>query len=232
MRASSAAFPLAVLLAFAVPARPAHAFSPKPEGALAKLEQTYAQLLARYRPDLAADWGVDTPAGEPFLGLNESNVDAHLRQLHRLHGQAKALPASARAESLAVRLEREIAQTEPGGTLRRDHLLWLDIVSAAARAPLISGRVSGCTRTWRITLQLRAVPEALRGAAVLLREAPAPDDRAFEARVSRVEWLFRQDLPARTEVCREPRRLVEFTQADTLAARALAVFRRRVTTAP
>ncbi len=231
MKTRLGALLLAPLLLLAAPAR-VPAFSPKPSNDVGKLESRYAQLLARYRPDLAADWGVDIPAGEPFQGLNESNVEAHLRQLRALHTQASALPASARSESLSVRLAREIAQTEPGGALRRDHLLWLDIVSAAARAPLATGSPAVCSRTWRIILQLRAVPEALRGAAVLLRDAPAPEGRAFESRVSRVEWLFRQDLPSRTEACREPRRLAEFAQADTSAARALAVFRRRVTTAP
>lgn len=232
MRVSSAALPLAVLLALAAPVRPALALSPKSEGALAKLEQKHAQLLARFRPDLAADWGVATPAGEAFLGLNESNVDDHLSQLRLLQAQAKALPASARTESLSVRLAREIAQTERGGSLWRDQILWLDIVSAAAQAPLASGSASGCARTARVTRQLRAVPEALRGAAVMLREAPAPEAQAFESTVSRVEWLFRQDLPARTEACKEPRRLAEFTWVDTLAARALAVYRGRVATTP
>jgi hypothetical protein len=221
---------LAAWLCVAPPPRPALAFSPKPRIDIAKLEAKYAQLLARYRPDLAAGWGVETPAGEAFMGLNESNIDGHLGELRELHAQVKSLPASARSDSLAVRLAREIAQSEPGGPLRRDHLLWLDIVSAAARAPLASGPASGCSRTVRISRQLRAVPEALRGAAVLLRPAPPPEPRAFEARIDRVEWLFRQDLPSRTEVCREPRRLAEFARVDTLAARALAVFRRRVTT--
>ena len=231
MRAArSLALPLAVLLGLALPAAAAHALSPVPRGDLAKLEARHAQLLARFRPDLAANWSVETPPGEPFVGLNESNVESHLRMLRAMLEQAKALPAEARKESLVVRLERQIEETAPGGVLRRDHLLWLDIVSAAARAPLASGPASGCARTTRIARQLRAVPEALRGAAVLLRSAPPPNDRAFETQVSRVEWLFRQDLPSRTEVCREPRRLVEFARADTLAARALAVFRRRVTT--
>jgi hypothetical protein len=232
MKALVSALALAACFALAALAPPAHAFGQKPKPDPSKLDAKYAQLLARYRPDLAIDWGVETPADEPFLGLDEASVDAHLRQLRELHAQAKALPPSASAESLAVRLEREIAQTEPGGLLHRDHLLWLDIVSAAARAPVVAGSMSGCVRAVRITRQLRAVPEALRGAAVLLRAAPPPDGLAFETRINRVEWLFRQDLPSRTEACRESRRLAEFTQADTLAARALAVFRRRVTTSP
>lgn len=231
MRVKSGALPLALLLLLAAPAE-VPAFSRKPKIDLANLESTYAQLLARHRPDLAADWGVDAPAGEVFVGLTESSIAAHLLQLRELQGQARSLPSSARAESLAVRIEREIAQTEPGGALRRDQLLWLDIVSAAARAPLAGRAGPGCARTWRITRQLHSVPEALRGAAVLLREAPPADGHAFEARVNRVEWLFRQDLPSRTEACREPRRLAEFARADTLAARALAVFRSRVTTTP
>ncbi len=210
----------------------AAAATPEVSAELARVEARQAQLLARHRPDLAELWNLETPAGEAFVGLSESNIAAHARALHTMLDRASTLPAGARTDSLRARLALELAETEPGGALRRDALLWLDIVAAAARAPLASGPASGCSRTHRVTRQLRAVPEALRGAAILLRGAPAPDGRMFEARVSRVEWLFRQDLPSRTEVCKEPRRLAEFARADTLAATALASFRQRVTPGP
>ena len=221
------------MLAFAgLLAGVATAATPDVSAELTRLEARHAQLLARHRPDLAELWNLETPAGEGFVGLSESNLSAHTRALRTLLARASTLPANARTDSLRVRLSLELAETEPGGALRRDALLWLDIVAAAARAPLASGPASGCSRTHRVTRQLRAVPEALRSAAILLRGAPAPEGRLFEARVSRVEWLFRQDLPSRTEVCKEPRRLAEFARADTLAATALASFRRRVTPGP
>lgn len=210
----------------------ASAATPDVRADLGRLEARHAQLLARYRPDLAETWGVPLPLGENFVGLSEPTIDAHERLLRAMFVEVKALPSSNRSESLCTRLDRELAETGKDGLLRRDALVWLDIVAAAARAPLLNGPASGCSRTVRVTRQLRAVPEALRSAAVLMRGAHPPNSRAFEDRVGRVESLFRRDLPARTEVCREPRRLVEFARADTLAARALATFRRRVITGP
>lgn len=228
------ALALAALLGVALAASPAAAApaASAPPAELSKLEARYAQLLARHRPDLAALWDVALPTGEVFVGLSESTIEGHERLLRAMLREVKALPVTAGSESLCVRLERELAETIPGGVIRRDHLLWLDIVVAAARAPLLSGPASGCSRTNRVARQLRAVPEVLRGAAILLRTAPPPDGRALEERINRVEWLFRKDLPARTEACKEPRRLVEFARADTLAARALASYRRRVSTTP
>lgn len=202
--------------------------SPRPTTEIGRLGARHAELLARYRPDLAQAWNIELPANADFVGLSESTVDGHVRTLRSLVTQVKALPGDAQAETLCSRLEREIAETQAGGALRTDALLWLDIVGAAARAPVLVGRASGCERTIRISRQLRAVPEALRAAAILLRGSHPPTSRAFEERVGRVEWLLRQDLASRTEACREPRRLVEFARADTLAARALATFRQRV----
>ena len=199
---------------------------------LSRLEARHALLLARHRPDLVVAWGVNAPTGENFMALSETNIDSHAHVLRALLDRVGSLPPSPRADSLRARLTRELAETEPGGALRRDALLWLDIVASAARAPLTSGKPGGCARTIRVARQLRTVPEALRGAAILLRGAPPPNGRAFEERVSRVEWLFRKDLPSRTEPCKEPRRLAEFVRADTLAGKALAAFRRRITPAP
>jgi len=223
---------LAVLAAPAIPAGRAAAASQESSGELARLEARHELLLARHRPDLVESWGLPAHAGEGFVALSESSIDAHARTLRALLDRVSALPASARSDSLRSRIAQELAETTPGGKLRRDALLWLDIVAAAVRAPLSLGSPGGCARTNRLARRLRTVPEALRGAAILLRGAPPPDGRGFEERVSRVEWLLRRDLPARTEACKEPRRLAEFVRADTLAGAALAAFRRRVTAVP
>lgn len=192
---------------------------------LTRLENRYAQSLARHRPDLAERYG-STPYSVKFVPLDEASIGAHVRSLRLLLAEADTLPASGRADSLRARLRREIAETVPGGALRRDAFLWLDIVDAAARAPFALGTASGCDRTRRGALQLRTVPEALRGATVLMRGAAAPDETALEARLTRLEQLFRLDLPARTEPCKEGRRRAEFVEADSLAAASLAQFRR------
>src|SRR5207245_5867544 len=120
----------------------------------------------------------------------------HVLDLRQLLTETDPLPAGTRADSLRDRLRREIAETGPGGALHRDALLWLDVIDAAARAPLSLGTANGCDRTRRCALQLRILPEALRGATVLMRGAAAPDPAAFEARLARLEQLLRTDLPA------------------------------------
>lgn len=215
-----------------VSAPPARAASPATtnrspaERALEGLETRYARLLTERRPDLAERYYGATPYDVRFTPLDEATLDAHLRMLERLLAEAGSLPAGPRADSLRARLGREITQSAPGGALRRDPLLWLDVVDAAARAPFAFGSATGCDRTHRATLQLRTLPEALRGATVLLRGAKAPDAAALEDRIARLERLLRQDLPARSEPCRDSRRRGEFVEADSLAAAFLAEFRR------
>src|SRR5262249_46771031 len=184
------------------------------------------------RPDLAARYGI--PSGSPrFRPLDEAVIDDHVHELRELIAAADSIermpghgPAvSARIDTLRARVRREIDECVPGGALRRDALLWLDIVEAAVQAPFASGSAAGCDRTHRAAVQLQVVPSALRGAAVLMRGAPAPDPAALEARLARLEAVLRRDLPARTDACKEGRRLGEFVEADTLAAASLAEFR-------
>ncbi len=220
---------LAALLCLATP--PVRAAAPA-RVELERIEARHAQLLERHRPDLAARWNVRQRHPEVFAALSEATADAHVRTLRALLARAAALPTDARTDTLRARLAHEIAETAPGGVLRRDALLWLDIVAAAAQAPFTRGPAGGCSRTHRAALQLRAVPEALRGAALLLKGTPPPGASSFEARITSVERLLRHELPDRTEVCREPRRLAEFAEADTLAAAALAQFRRLLIPGP
>lgn len=227
------------LLALALAAPPTHAAkSPtKPARApashdrrpgapvLEQLERRYALLLALHRPDLAERYGA-TPASVRFVPLDEAILDDHVRALRQLLGTADSLASSVRTDSLRARLRRELAECAPEGALHRDALVWLDIVEAAARAPFLLGAPNGCDRTRRAALQLRTLPEALRDAIVLMRGAPAPDPALLEARLAWVERSWRVDLPSRTEPCKEGRRRAEFVEADSLAAAALAQFRR------
>ena len=206
----------------------AHARSGLPDSiAVLRLESRYAPLAWRHRPDLAEQWGL-APYSVRFQGLDEASLDAHHRELRRLLSAADTLPAGPRADSLRAHLRRDLAEAAPGGVLRRDALVWLDIVAAAARAPFALGSVHGCDRTRRATLQLTAIPEALRAAIVLLRGSSHPDPTQLEARLAGVERLLRDDLPKRTEACKESRRLAEFVEADSLAAASLAQFRDRL----
>ena len=220
--ALAAPAPAGAARAAPAPAAPAH-LAPA-EVTLERLEDRYAQLLARHRPDLAERYGA-TPYSVKFVPIDEVNAVPHVRELQQMLAQTDTLPAGSRADSLRIRLRREIAETLPDGALRRDPLLWLDVIDAAARAPFTIGPANGCDRTRRGTLQLRTLPEALRGAIVLMRTAPPPDAAALEARLTRVERLFRQDLPARTEPCKEARHRAEFVEADSLAAASLAQYR-------
>jgi hypothetical protein len=223
---------LVLAIAWTLPACAAHrAGSPPPapvDPLLSQLETHYAQRLAQHRPDLAARYGTP-PYNTPFVPLDETNAEAHLGELRHMLADAETLPAGARADTLRARLRREIADTGPGGALREDPLLWLDVIEAAARAPFAVGSPNGCERTHRATLQLRTLPEALRGAIVLMRTAPHPDAAALEDRLARVERLLRTDLPARTEPCKESGYRAEFVEADSLAAASLAQYRHWLT---
>ena len=217
---------IVLALALAVYARAATPAHPTPaELTLERLENRYALLLARHRPDLAERYGA-TPYSVKFAPIDEATAGAHVLELQQLLSEAGPLPAGARVDSLRDRLQREIAETAPGGALHYDALLWLDVIDAAARAPFSQGTANGCDRTRRGALQLRTLPEALRGATVLMRGAAGPAPAALEARLSALEKLFRTDLPARTEPCKEGRRRAEFVEADSLAAASLAQFRR------
>jgi hypothetical protein len=196
--------------------------------AVDRLESRHAQLLWRHRPDLAEKWAM-TPQSVRFVALDEVTIATHALELRELLAAADTLPSGARADSLRARLRHELADVARAGALRRDALLWLDIVAAAARAPFALGSANGCDRTHRAALQLRALPEALRSATVLLRGAAAPEPQAFEQRLTSVERLLRDDLPARTEACKESRRRAEFVEADSLAAASLATFRNWLT---
>lgn len=207
--------------------RPAAAKRDSVARALAPIEARYAQLLARHRPDLSKRYGA-TPYSVRFEPLDEASTPVHLRALRALLAECPPATAGAAADSLRARISREIEQTEPGGAIYHDAFLWLDVVEAAVMAPWVLGPASGCGRTQRGTLQLRTLPEALRGAAVLMRGRGFPDPVAFEARLTALELLLRHELPRRTEACKESRRLAEFAEADSLAAASIADFRRLI----
>ena len=207
-------------------ARAEHPARASAERRTAALGDRYATLLTRHRPDLAERYGVTVPR-VPFVALDAAKLPLHEQTLRALLAEAQALPASPGADSLRARIVAELAQSDDDGALRRDALLWLDIVAAAARAPYLSGRASACSRVAHAQRQLRRIPEALRSAAVLTA-GHEPDAVAFEMRVATVEAFLRHDLPARTEPCKESRRRGEFVEADSLAAASLASFRRWV----
>lgn len=210
-----------------------NASSPKPKAQSAKaseamlehVESFYVRLLAIRRPDLAAAYGLPT-RDETFEPLSESDLATHVQDLNLMLADLDRVAPSPRADTLRSRLARELLQYGPDGAIRRDPFLWMDILQAAVMAPLAGNQVGGCDETHRIEVRLRTFPEALRGASVLLRNSPAPDSAMFQQRVARFEFFLRSDLPARTDACKDGRRLAEFTEADTLAAASLLEFRR------
>ena len=189
------------------------------------VESFYTLLLATRRPDLAGRYAMPPQTAE-FDPLNEGELAGHINDLNLMLTDLDKVGASPRSDTLRARITRELADCAPGGALRRDPLVWIDILEAAVTAPYSGGSKAGCDQTQRAEERLRKFPEALRGAAVLLRDAPLPDSAAFDARVARLEALLRRDLPARTEACKEGHRLAGFAEADTLAAASLQEFRR------
>ena len=222
---------LAPVLLLAAPRGHARKPSPAGDASLEGLERRYAALLLAHRPDLAVRYGAraDNEHEErPFIALDESSIAGYVASLRAIRADAAALAASTRADSLGVRLDREIADCAPGGGLRSDPALWLDIVEAAVRGSIADSTTGACERARRATQALRRIPEALRGATVLMRGAPEPDATALESRLTEVERFFRADVPVRTEACKESRRRAELVEADSLAAASLAQFRRWV----
>jgi hypothetical protein len=204
---------------------------PPPDPALA-LAAEHAQLIRRHRPDLAERWAAPIPDEVLFEPLDVTNAATHERALRSLASRAGGLPATPAADSLRNRLELELAQTAPGGALHTDALLWLGIVEAAARLPFAYDSTAGCREVDRSVRQLERIPEALRGAAVMMRGAPPPEPEPFEAGLTRTERVFRHELPRRTKACKEGRLLAEFVEADSLAAASLAGFRRLLLPGP
>ena len=196
------------------------------------LAQDYSELLRVHRPDLAARWSPPGSEEIQFEPLVAERVVAHERALRGLLDRANALPASERADTLRARLTLELEQTAAGGALYRSPLVWLEIVEAAARSPFLHDSTAGCREVDRAIPQLERIPEALRGAAVMMRGAPPLDPAAFEEAMARTEQVFRRELPARARACREGRLVAQFVEADSLAAASLAGFRRLLYPAP
>jgi hypothetical protein len=222
-----------ILTVFAIGGACAARGASAPKGAAAKanestlthVESFYAQLLSVRRPDLAAGYGLPS-RNDTFEPLSESDLPTHIQDLNLMLADLDKVPASPRADTLRARLTRELLQYGPEGAIRRDPFLWMDLLQAAVMAPLAGQQTAGCDEVHKIELRLRTFPEALRGASVLMKNAPAPDSAAFEQRIARLEFFLRSDLPARTDACKDGRRLADFTEADTLAAASLMEFRR------
>jgi hypothetical protein len=208
-----------------------NASSPKPssvkgsDATLQHVESFYTRLLSIRRPDLAPDYGLQ-PKDETFEPLTESDLSSHVQDLNLMLADLDKVSPSPQADTLRARLTRELLQYGPQGDIRRDPFLWVDILQAAVMAPLAGEQTGGCDEVHKIEVRLRTLPEALRGASVLLRNAPLPDSATFQQRISRFVFFLRSDLPARTDACKDGRRLADFTEADTLAAASVLEFRR------
>jgi len=210
-------------------ALPVHALAAKAPGhpppaelTLERLENRYALLLARHRPDLAERYGA-TPVSVTFEPIDEATAEAHVDELRQLLTEADTL-SGGRARIHCATGSGAKSQRPARWALHRDALLWLDVVDAAARAPFALGSANGCDRTRRGAMQLRILPEALRGARCSCGR-PTPDPAAFEARLAGLEQLSARPAgPDRT--LQGSRRRAEFVEADSLAAASLAQFRR------
>ena len=204
--------------------------TPKPsaklnDATLTHVESFYAQLLSIRRPDLAASYNLP-PRNDTFEPLSESDLPQHVEDLNLMLNDADRVPSSPRADTIRARIGRELLQYGPQGDLRTSPFLWMDILQAAVMAPLAGSPTADCDETHRIEQRLRTIPEAVRGAVVLMKGAPAPDSALFQQRIARFEFFLRSDLPARTDACKDGRRLADFTEADTLAAASVLEFQR------
>jgi hypothetical protein len=218
--AAGAAVLLAVagLAAGAVPAR------------VERLEREYREHRLAVRPDLATRAG-DRRGDDRLEPVTQASLAAEAEWLAGFARRLESVPRAGLApaartthDSLGAWTAR--ARAEIAGTRRweRDPAAYLDLADAAIRA-LLPGRTgSACARTRAVTGRLARVPDVLRAARVNLREPPRELVAGALPGYERLLDLYRAELPAFGERCREPRTQADLAEADTLAVRAVEDF--------
>ncbi len=211
---------LAALAANALPREPA-------ERVRALGERYRAHLLA-HRPDLALRWRLNGARAQ-WAPVSAATLRRDAAIVAALRAEAEAVDAAALdAESaslhrmLTSRLAEEEAQSAPGGALWRDPLAWVGMLRDLVAGAVDDARRSACQRTQAVTPVLRAAPELMR-AATLVIGGPADREGLRDSLESARHWL-RAGLPALALECRDPARLGDFVRADSLAVQALGDF--------
>lgn len=216
---------LGTILVLSAPARSA----PSAREALRALQQRHRAHVLAARPDLATRWGW-TGAERRLVAVTESSLAHDRALLAELSAAAARIdraalrPADAAAlDSLRAGIARELAPLE-SGAWRNEPRLYLalgpDAVFDVARTP----RVSPCERAARVIARLRALPELLRAAEVNVRGARVNGLADAASDWDAAADSLRDALPRWLEGCREPERLADFVEADTLGLRAVRRF--------
>ncbi|MFN8588526.1 MAG: hypothetical protein U0704_12090 [Candidatus Eisenbacteria bacterium] len=217
---------LALLCAGAV-VHPAVAAGPT---SLAEATAAWRAWVSAYRPDLAAREGLPYPRHPEPLGaegfVHATRALARARDAIAAVDRAPLPPGdAARLDTLAARADREWS-AHAREAWRNDPEFWaaltLEPALAVAAGP---ARVSPCERSRRAIARLRAVPEALRSAQVLLRDARAFDRERALARWDEAIRRARTELPAVFLACKEAGRLADAVEADSSAIAAAERFR-------
>jgi uncharacterized protein (DUF885 family) len=221
MRVMRAMTPTLVLLATAAVAAVA---AGDPAGALRQAEREYRQHLLLARPDLATRFGVRgaesrlQPVTEATLGADAAMLGAIDSRLAAIDRAALEPQQAARLDTLRARIARE-RSPHASGAWRSDASIYLALGPGAVLDVAGAPRSSPCSRAKHATERLRALPEVLRAARVNLAGGARGDARP---------WLAAMDslraLPSRLAGCREPERVADLVEADSLALSAIDRF--------
>jgi hypothetical protein len=192
------------------------------DSALLEAEEAYRVHLLRDRPDLATRFGIRggderlVPVTEATLPEDSTSLETFADQLAALGRGPMKRSDRERLNSLRARVERERAPYV-SGAWRRDPSLYLELGPRAVLEAATIPKTGSCRRLGNAVGRLRALPEVLRAARVLLRGGASGD-------TATAPWLAAMDslrvLPTRLAGCRDPGREAALVEADSLALAA------------
>ncbi len=192
--------------------------------AVPALAREWFAFLEQRRPERASPLGSARAAARVAV-LDDATLAADAAWIASFRARLAAAAAANRAEdddrrALLAWCAAESAAVAPGGRWWRDPGAVIEALDDAVSEAGTLARPGACERAGRTIARLRAVPDALRGAQVVLR---VPERGATERAIARLDTTiarWRTALPTRFAACRESYRQASLIEADTLAVRA------------
>lgn len=198
--------------------------APSPSRLLARLESEWASHVLAERPHEATRMGLHArdgalvPVTEDWLARERAWLAAFEARFAAVADVPLPRTRAVARDSLAARLAR-VRDDHARRVFEREPARYADLVGDAVED--VFRAAPGCGGSARATRRLRAVPEVLRAARVLVRD-PSPAALAEGVRrFERVLELYRVGIPARTADCRDGYAQAALAEADSAATRAL-----------
>jgi hypothetical protein len=198
--------------------------APSPSRALARLESEWTAHALAERPHEAtrlgqhARDGVLVPVTEDWLARERAWLAGFEARFAAVATAPLSRARAAARDSLAARLAR-VRDDHARRVFEREPARYADLVGDGV-ADLFR-REHDCSAAGRVARRLRAVPEVLRAARVLVREPARADVEAGIRRFEDVLELYRVGIPARTADCRDGYAQATLAEADSGAVRAV-----------